>query len=87
MVARAATGGAGPASRSGAEEASREARWHHRDVAGPGQIEGERGRPGPRTTLLPVSSLPAPLLSALVLQAGSRGSRSVCPRRLVSVRR
>lgn len=86
VVARAAAGGAGPASRRGAEEASGEVRWHHRDVAGPGQIEGERGRPGPRTALLPVSSLPAPLLSVLVLQAGLRGCRSECPRRLVSVR-
>lgn len=32
-----------------------------------GQTEGERGRPGLRTTLLPVPSLPAPLLSVLEL--------------------
>lgn len=49
----------------GAEGALWEERWHHRDVAGPGEIEGERGRPGPWTALLPVSSLPATLLSVL----------------------
>ncbi|XP_041594104.1 arfaptin-1 isoform X4 [Vulpes lagopus] len=71
--------GAGPAP-EGAGEAPREARWHHRDVAGPRRTEGERGRPGPRTTLLPASSLPAPLLSALGLRAGSGGGGSGCPR-------
>ncbi|XP_072580934.1 arfaptin-1 isoform X6 [Vulpes vulpes] len=71
--------GAGPAP-EGAGEAPREARWHHRDVAGPRRTEGERGRPGPGTTLLPASSLPAPLLSALGLRAGSGGGGSGCPR-------
>lgn len=85
MVARAAAGGAQPAPRRRAEGASWEVRWHHRDVAGQGQIEGERGRPGPGTTLFPVSSLPASLILVLVLEAGLRGRRSDCPRRLVSV--
>lgn len=35
---RAAAGGAEPASWSGAEGASGEARWHHRDVAGPARL-------------------------------------------------
>lgn len=34
----AAAGGAGPASWSGAEGASGEARWHHRDAAGPARL-------------------------------------------------
>uniref|UniRef100_A0A8I3MY40 ARF interacting protein 1 n=1 Tax=Canis lupus familiaris TaxID=9615 RepID=A0A8I3MY40_CANLF len=77
VVARAAAGGRG---RLRAGAAPREARWHHRDVAGPRRTDGERGRPGPRTTPLPASSLPAPLLSALGLRAGSGGGGSGCPR-------
>lgn len=77
MVAKAAARGAGPASRSRVAGASWEVRWHHRDVAEPGESKGEKGGPEPRTALLPVSSLPAPLLSLLVLSAGLGGPRPV----------
>ena len=56
---RAAVGGAGPAPWRG-DLAGGALAPSRRGLAG--QIEGERGRPGPRTTLLPVPSLPAPLL-------------------------
>lgn len=77
VVAKAAARGAGPASRRGVVGASWEVRWHHRDVAGPGEVKGERGGPEPRTTLLPVFSLPAPLLSLSVRSAGLGGPGSV----------